>query len=143
MKRRIVLDTNCLLQVVSRRSPNHLVWSSFINGVYQLCVSTEILNEYEEIIGQKMSPQIASMLVEVILRSPYTLRFDAHYHWNLIKQDPDDNKFVDCALIANADYIVSEDAHFRILNELQFPPISLLKLNEFMQLLKAQDQDSV
>lgn len=136
MRRRIVLDTNCLLQIVSRRSIDHHVWEGFLNGDYNLCVSTEIIEEYEEIIAQKMSPHVATLLVELILRSPFTLRFDAHYRWGLIKQAPDDNKFVDCALIANADYIVSDDSHFNVLFEIPFPPIRLLKLKEFARLLK-------
>lgn len=133
MKSRIVLDTNCLLQVVSLRSPNYAVWESFLNGKYYLCVSTEILEEYEEIIGQKMSPEVAKMLVELILRSPNTLRFDAHYRWNLIEQDPDDNKFVDCAIVANAKYIVTQDHHFDVLKHISFPKVDIITLKAFLE----------
>ena len=51
----------------------------------------------------------------------------------MIEQDPDDNKFVDCAIIAGADYIVSEDAHFRILAESPFPEILVIRLEEFIR----------
>ncbi len=32
-------------------------------------------------------------------------------HVNLVKDDPDDNKYLDCALASNADYILSNDKH--------------------------------
>ena len=50
----------------------------------------------------------------------------------LIEEDPDDNKFVDCAIVAGADYIVSEDAHFRVLEKIPFPKVNVILLNQFM-----------
>ncbi len=38
----IVLDTNCLIQMISRRSPYYDLWQYFINGSYRLCVTNEI-----------------------------------------------------------------------------------------------------
>lgn len=55
MMRNVVLDTNCLLQSLSRRSRYHRIWSDFVKGVYVLCVTTEILAEYEEILSRYMS----------------------------------------------------------------------------------------
>ena len=53
-------------------------------------------------------------------------------HINLIQADKDDNKFVDCAIVAGAEYIVSEDAHFRVLDTIPFPSVSVKRLEEFM-----------
>lgn len=55
----IVLDTNCLIMSLSRRSPYYSVWRNFVEGKYTLCISNEILNEYEEILTQKVGPEIA------------------------------------------------------------------------------------
>lgn len=136
-KQHIVLDTNCLLQILSRRSENHFVWQGFLRGDYYLCVTTEILEEYEEIISAKMSPSVAGYMVELLLRSPYTLKYDAHYRWELITQDHDDNKFVDCAIAANASFIVSDDAHFKVLSQVVFPQVVVLRLERFASMLRA------
>lgn len=64
--REIVLDTNCLVQIISHNAKYHSVWQQFLLGKYCLCVTTEILEEYEEILGQLMSPEIAKIVVEVI-----------------------------------------------------------------------------
>ena len=60
---RIVLDTNCLLASLSRRSPYFNVWGALQKGEYTLCVSNEILDEYEEIISMKTNSLIASNVI--------------------------------------------------------------------------------
>lgn len=64
----IVLDTNCLLQILPSRSKYHAIWTAILNGEVRLCVNTEILEEYEEIISMKMTPAIAHHVVEAIAR---------------------------------------------------------------------------
>lgn len=81
----IVLDTNCLIQMISRRSPFYDLWQDFINGSYRLCVTNDIMSEYEEILSEKTSPRIAKMICEIILRAPNTIKLDAHFKWELIK----------------------------------------------------------
>lgn len=104
-------------------------------GEYDLCVTTEILTEYEEIIGRLISPFAAKLVVEAILRAPNTRRIEASFRFGLITADPDDNKFVDCAIVANAEFVVTNDAHFAVLAEIPFPRVSVLNLDEFMSVL--------
>ncbi len=129
----IVLDTNCLLQSLSRRSRFYNVWESFVLGRYTLCVTTEILEEYEEIISSHISPVAAQLAIEMILRATNVLRVDAQFKFHLITADEDDNKFVDCAVVANADYIVSNDKHFNVLESIPFPRVEVMKLSEFQE----------
>ena len=136
IKKHIVLDTNCLLQSLSERSKYYDVWESFVLGQYVLCVSTEILEEYEEIISSHMSPLAAKLAVEMILRAKNVLRVDAQFRFHLITADEDDNKFVDCAIVANAEYIVSDDRHFDVLSTVPFPRVEVKKLVEFQKELK-------
>ena len=134
--RYVVVDTNCLLRMIPLRSKYRQAWESFLDGKYILCVSNEILSEYMEILTVKVSSTFAENIVGAILRSPFVLRFDPQFHFNLIEADPDDNKFVDCAIIANADFIVSEDSHFRVLKTIPFPKVNVLTLDEFSEELK-------
>lgn len=53
----------------------------------------------------------------------------------LITQDPDDNKFIDCAVAGQAEILVSNDKHFKIIKEIDFPAITILKLQEFTKML--------
>lgn len=133
MSRQVVLGTNCLVQIISLHSPYRSAWQAFREGHYTLCVSNDILSEYSEILERVANAAVAHNIVNAIIRSPYTRKLDPHYRFGLIEQDPDDNKFVDCAIIANADYIVSEDTHFRVLEDIPFPRVNVIHLNEFLK----------
>lgn len=137
--RYVVVDTNCLLRMIPLRSKYRQAWESFLDGKYILCVSNEIISEYMEILTVKVSSTFAENIVGAILRSPFVRRFDPQFHFNLIEADPDDNKFVDCAIIANADFIVSEDSHFRVLKTISFPKVNVLTLDEFSEELKQRN----
>ena len=50
-----------------------------------------------------------------MVNSPHVMRIEVTTKWLLIVQDPDDDKFVDCAVAGQADYIVTNDGHFNIL----------------------------
>lgn len=132
----IVLDTNCLLMSLSRRSPYYPVWRDFVDGKYTLCISNEILAEYEEILTQKVGAEIASNVISAILDLPNKKMIQVYYHLRLITADPDDNKFVDCAFKANARYIVTEDHHYDVLKQTPFPYIDVLGIDEFIKVLR-------
>lgn len=132
---RLVLDTNSLIQCVSRHSRYHELWLSFIDGHNEMCVTTEILNEYVEILQRKTTETFASLVLEVILNNPNTIFIEPFYKFNLIVSDPDDNKFIDCAVAAQAKYIVTEDHHYNILNEIDFPKVDIINLDNAMKIV--------
>ena len=130
---RLVTDTNSLIQCISKRSRYHAIWLSLLDGRNNLCVSNEIIEEYEEILGRNVTPSFASLAVEVIINSPYTIFISPFYKFQAIIEDPDDNKFVDCAVAANARFLVTEDHHFNVLKNLDFPKVDLIGLDDFLE----------
>lgn len=102
-------------------------------GKISLCVNTEILNEYEEILATKTTPQIAHHVVEAIARLHTTIYQEVYIHFGLITQDLDDNKFVDCAVASNAEFIVTNDTLFQILKEIEWTKLTVLTIQEFSE----------
>ena len=131
----IVLDTNCLLMSLSRRSRYYPIGRNFVDGKYSLCITNEILTEYEEILTQKIGAEIASNVIKALLDLPNTKIVQVYYHLHLITADPDDDKFVDCAFKSNAKYIVTQDHHYDVLNEIPFPYIEVVDIDEFLGIL--------
>lgn len=130
--RYVVLDTNCLIQALPTKSQYHKIWTDFLEGKYRLCVSNEILTEYEEILAIHTSPEVAHNVVEAIAHHPQVYYRESFFRFHLLSDiDKDDNKFVDCAITANADYIVTEDSHFNHLKSIPFPQLKVLTLDEF------------
>ena len=142
-KRKIVLDTNCLIASLSRRGQYYHVWKGLQAGEYILCVSTDILEEYAEIITQKTSVEVASNVIHLLLESQYVELVNPYFSLHLIEEDHDDDKFVDCAFAANATFIVSDDKHYDVLQDIDFPKLLVLKLKEFLDLLQSEDNHNV
>ena len=132
---RLVLDTNSLIQCIARRSRYHDLWLSLLDGRNMLCVTTEILEEYAEILERKTNPRFSELALNVIENNPYTLFVTPYYHFQIIVADPDDDKFVDCAVAANAKFIVTEDSHYNILQDLDFPKVEIIRLDDVMEIL--------
>ena len=133
---KLVLDTNCLIQSIPQRSRYHVLWQSFVDGKNKLCVSNEILEEYIEILQRLTDNETAEYVVKTILNSPFVELITPFYHFNLITVDPDDNKFVDCAISANAKYIVSQDHHYDVI---RFNPefdFTAIDIDAFLAILK-------
>lgn len=129
---RIVLDTNILLVSITPKSLYYPIFESFLNEEFDLCVTTDILFEYEEILKRKVGVELSSIILRIIENAPNTVFITRYYEWDLIKSDPDDNKFVDCAIASNAKYIVTEDKHFDVLQKIDFPKVYIQKLEQFI-----------
>ena len=123
---RIVLDTNILLSSIGTASPYRWLFDALLGGRVALCVSTPILLEYEQVLARKTTPEIAQNVLRLLLLLPNVERIEPRFRWNLIAADADDNKFVDTALMANADALVTHDAHFDVLSQIAFPHVRVL-----------------
>ena len=132
---RIVLDTNGLIQILPQRSKYHRIWESFVGGENVLCVSTEILNEYFEIMQRLINLEVAEYVIKTIINSSFVQFIDPYYHFGLIEADPDDNKFVDCAIAANAQFIVTNDHHYNVLHQIDFPKVNVINIDDFLDLV--------
>ncbi|MDM8565974.1 putative toxin-antitoxin system toxin component, PIN family [Candidatus Halobeggiatoa sp. HSG11] len=120
---------------ISSKSQYHWIFEKLLNGEFGLYITTEILTEYEEIITSKYNRNVAKNVIRTLLKLPNVYQQIIYYRWNLINADPDDNKFVDCAISANTNYLVSNDKHFNVLKEIVFPKIIVLKIDEFQKVI--------
>lgn len=120
---------------MSPRSKYHAVWESFVSGENRLCITNEIIEEYIEILQKLVGYKVSEYIVKTIINSPFTEFFTPYYHFELIKADPDDNKFVDCAIVAHARYVVTNDHHYDVLKEIPFPKVQIISIQDFMKVV--------
>jgi len=103
---KIVLDTNCLLVIIPKLSAYRKLFDLIRNEEISIALTTEIIAEYEDQLNAFYSENVASNVIRLLLKLEKTQLITVYYNWNLIAADEDDNKFVDCAIAANADYII-------------------------------------
>lgn len=134
----IVLDTNCLIQILPQKAVHRAMYDALLRGELSLALTTEIVNEYEEILNNFFeSKTLGGNVCRVLLELPLTRRINIYYNWHLIAADPDDDKYVDCAIASNADFIVTNDAHFKVLEKVDFPRVQCISLSAFMEIFRS------
>lgn len=133
---KVVIDTNCLIASIPQSSNHYWLYHSFINQEFEWIVSNEIINEYEEKLTDFYSISLAKNVLKLLAAAPNVIQVEAAFKWQLIENDPDDNKFVDISFASSADFLVSNDSDFNILKNIKFPKIKVLKLEEFKKIMK-------
>ncbi len=130
----LVLDTNIWVIALAERSEYHWLVREIVAGRIGLSLTTDILLEYEEVLARKYNSSVAETLIAALPDLPHVRLIHSYYRWNCITADPDDNKFIDCAIAAGADALITEDSHFAVLKSRQFPPLNVWSLEEFSML---------
>lgn len=129
---KIVLDTNVLLVSLPTHSKYHPIFQALLRKEYDLFVTNETLMEYEEQIGKRLGVKRTELQLIELLNLSNVHKIVPYYFWQLIEQDADDNKFIDCA---GADYLVSNDRHFDVLASIEFPKMKVLRAEAFLEML--------
>ena len=122
----VVLDTNTLVQMFGQTSPFAPLKRALLAGRLVLAVSTPILLEYEEVVcrcaGRERWEDVARMFALIHLLHGTIREVMPSYHFRAITGDADDDAFADCAIVANADFIITEDHHFAALHGSGYRP---------------------
>ncbi len=102
---KLVIDTNILVSSLSRHSVYHWLITHLLQEKSDIYLSTEILLKYEEILKQKYSANVATNFLTSLKELPHVHFIQIYYRWQLLK-DADDDKFIDCYIAANAEYLI-------------------------------------
>ena len=132
---KVVIDTNVLRATIKKSNFEHFIYEAFKSEAFLWVVSTEILMEYEEKLTEFYSSYTAQLVLGVLENANNTVFTEPSFKWDLIIEDPDDNKFSDLAISSNA-YLVTRDKHFKIFNKIQFPKLTVVSPEEFREIIK-------
>jgi len=115
---RVVLDTNVLLSaILFGGKPQHIVESA-LEGVIRVSISEPMLAELQGVLQRPkfgFGPEaVQSIVSELTTIAEWVI---PQTHFDLVKNDPADNHMIDCAIAAEADYLVTGDRHLLRLEE--------------------------
>ena len=128
---KIVIDTNVLISGVFFGGFPRKVLNAVITEKITACATTEIINEYEEII-QEMIDRKQGHINKNILQPLVQLMHIIKPVSNIkISRDSDDDKFIGCAIDAHALYIVSGDKDLLVIKE--YENIQIITAKEFCE----------
>lgn len=130
--RRIVLDSNVLISAIAFGGKPRQVLHRIIEGKAELAFSGAILDEVRGVLGGRKL-RYPEPILDAIMREIEALGVAVFpkKRVRVIRDDPDDNRVLECALEFRADCIISGDAHLLALKE--FRGIRILKPAEFLE----------
>lgn len=122
----VVIDTNVMLSAFARHAPTVPLFRALRTGRLRLAVTASIILEYEEIAAHRGGIALAARTMHLLslVSAAYStiVVVNPAFQFQVIAADPDDNKFTDCAITADADYVITEDAHFSSLTNAGYKP---------------------
>lgn len=128
---KIVIDTNIMISGLGWKGTPYKILDLIKFEKIRLCVSEEIISEYLEVAARGFLPAEAISILSSILQENKFELVEPKQRFTVIKEDPDDNIFLDCGVKAKVKYIVSGDKH--LLNLEKFKKIEILSSNIFLK----------
>jgi uncharacterized protein len=130
---RVILDTNVFVSGVFFTGPPYEILRACREGRFQMALSSEILDEYRRVgldLAQHYNHIDLEPFLYLIVEHAYFV--DVQSLPMAISDDPDDNKFLACALASGCHYLISGDRHLLKLNG--YEGISILKPKDFLDI---------
>jgi putative PIN family toxin of toxin-antitoxin system len=128
---RIVLNTNVFVSGVFFSGRPYQILKAWRDGKVQLVISQEILEEYQR-VGETLAYQFPRVDLGPILEL-VTVKAELTQAPRLpepVCDDPDDDKFLACALASNSEVIISGDKH--LLKVSGYCGINILRPRKFL-----------
>lgn len=139
---RVVLDTNVLVSAFLWQGNAKEIFILAKKGIIISCATSSTIDELERVLSY---PKFKKILIQRHM-TPYTLLTaflkvvtlypSVRLEHSYIHNDPSDNAFLSCALVAHADYIISGDHHLLTLK--LFHGIPILTPMQFLKRMKAE-----
>lgn len=128
---KIVLDTNVFISGIFFGGPPSQILQSWRKSQIQIVLTEQILEEYQR-VGEELSAKFPSINIEPIIElfTIFGEFVETKGITETICEDPDDNKFIECAIASQSKLIVSGDKH--LLKISGYKEIEVLKPRQFV-----------
>ena len=139
---KVVVDTNVLVSAAFWDGDSNKIIEKAEKKEIELVTSREILEEFSNVLSykdiqEKIRDKHLEMKRTVEKIASISTIIKPQKNFNAVKDDPDDNKFLDCAIAGKADFIITNDNHLLKLKE--FEGIKVVAPGEFLKLKKGDN----
>ena len=132
----VVLDTNVFISGIHWKGICELLLRKWINNEFQVIISPEIIEELLRVLKIFKIPMEEDKINfwKQLLIEKSTLVYPT-IKLQVVRNDPDDNKFIEAAIDGGANFIVSQDKH--LLSIRKYEEIKIVNPKEFLELLNS------
>ncbi len=111
---KIVIDTNVFISSFFGGVPKKMI-NLWKEGEVILCLSQNVVEEYIEVmdrIGLK-NTNVIQQLTRLFAEGYISIFTSKTPNINIVEGDPDNNKFIECAVALDCKFIISGDKHLK------------------------------
>lgn len=136
---RIVPDTNVLISAAFWNGSSNEIIKKAENKEIELILSAPIIEEFTEVLSyEEIQSKIKSKNLEMKMTAEHLINISKIVEpseiIDVVKEDPDDNKFIEAAMEGKADYIITQDNH--LLKLKKYKNIKIITPKDFLELFK-------
>ena len=131
---KVVLGTNIFVSSFFGGNPRRIIdlWKV---GKIEICISEEVLEEYLRVLARfQLEAEVLDDLIQLFKVGENICFVRGQEKLKVIKEDPYDDKFLECAVSSGASFIISGDHHLLELGEFRgiriVPPATFLQTYE-------------
>ncbi len=133
--KRITVDTNVLISATFWYGASYRIIKQIEEGKIVLILSPQIINEFAEVleyeeIQEKIIHKNLEMRMTVAKIKELAIIAYPSEKIEVVKEDPDDNEIIECAIEGKVNYIISQDKH--LLNLKSYRGIPIITPEEFL-----------
>ena len=137
MKPKVVLDTNIVVSAAICEDGNPAkIFEMLLLEEITNHTTEQIIDEIKKVMARpKITKRLSMVEVGFIVSNfeRFSQKIKTKEVINEVKDDPDDNKFIECAVAASADYIITGDEHLLKIEE--FRGIRIVSCTEFLEIV--------
>jgi len=133
---RAVLDTNILISSIFWKGKPYKIIKKGLNQEYRIILSLPILKETKKKLRNKFDVPKSKVDLLINILMTYSEVIDVETNLKVVKDDPDDDKIIECAVDGEADYIITGDSHLTKIGE--HDQIKILKPHQFLEILEKE-----
>ncbi len=133
----VVIDTNVILSGILFGGKPKQALEMALSGSIQLAISESLIIELQGVL-QRPKFELSAQLVQTIVSEYASIAswIEPSEHFNVVVDDPSDNFFIDCAVAAKADYLITGDRH--LLNLGTFKMIKIVSVDTFIDIVSSE-----
>lgn len=133
---RVTLDTNILISATFWHGNESQIIKLAENGQITLVLSKAILSEFEEVLKTRFAKMATESEITEVIEKFISISHivEPNIKVNIIKEDPEDNKILECAITGGVKYILSGDKH--LLNLKRIKTIKIVTSKNFLDIIK-------
>jgi len=131
---RVVFDTNILISALLWHGPPARCVALARQRLVQSVTCLELLDEFASVLLRRFQLTVAEVQRARQLVQDFSELVVITGQLRVVVEDPEDDKVVECAVVGNADYIVTGDKHLLALK--QYGNIAIVKAAEFLKIVQ-------